>query len=164
MNTNINLRQIKPVKPDDYKEIQQLFVETVTEICSKDYTPEQIEVWVSSVKNTQRWIDIFTQQYVLVAEIGDKIVGIGTLENGDYLDLLYVHKNFQRRGIANLLYAELENEARKQNKTSLTADVSKTAKPFFESKGFTIIKEQNNLIQGVEIINYKMIANSFLKS
>jgi putative acetyltransferase len=144
---------------DDYKEIQQLFVETVTEICSKDYTPNQIEVWASSVKNTQRWLDIFTQQYVLVADVGGKIVGFGTLENDNYLDLLYVHKDFQRRGIANLLYYELEKEARKQNKTSLTADVSKTAKPFFESKGFTTIKEQNNLIQGVEIINYKMLKN-----
>jgi putative acetyltransferase len=155
----MKIRQIKPVKPDEFEEIQQLFVETVTEICSKDYTSEQIEVWVSSIKNTQRWLDIFTQQYVLVAEIGDKIVGIGTLENGNYLDLLYVHKDFQRKGIAHLLYAELENEARKQNKTSLTADVSKTAKPFFESKGFTTIKEQNNLIQGVEIVNYMMVKN-----
>jgi putative acetyltransferase len=149
----------RPITYNDYNEIKQLFVETVTEVCSKDYTPEQIEVWVSSAKNTQRWLDIFTHQYVLVAEIGDKIVGFGTLENGDYLDLLYVHKDFQRKGIANLLYLELEKVVEEQKKYSLSADVSKTARPFFESKGFTVIKEQNNLIQGVEIVNYKMEKN-----
>lgn len=38
----------------------------------------------------------------------------------------------------------------------LTADVSKTAKPFFEKKGFLLVKEQENLLDDVLIVNYKM--------
>lgn len=147
---------IRKAQLSDLNEMQQLFVDTINSICAKDYTSEQINVWTSSVENTSRWLDTFTNQFLLVAEKNGKIVGYGSLENNCYIDFLYVHKDFQRQGIANRLYTELENEAKKYEVTCLTSDVSKTARPFFEIKGFNVFSEQKKNIGGVEIINYKM--------
>jgi putative acetyltransferase len=140
----------------DLAEMQKMFVDTISAICKDDYSPEQIKVWTSSVENTQLWIDRLTSQYFLIAELDKKIVGFVSLERNDYLDFLYVHKDFQRQRIADRLYSEIEVEAIKRGTRQINSDVSKTAKPFFEKKGFKVLEEQRNIIKGVEIINYKM--------
>jgi putative acetyltransferase len=140
----------------DLAEMQKMFVDTISTICKDDYSPEQIKVWTSSIENTQRWTDKLTSQYFLIAELDNKIVGYASLENNEYIDFLYVHKDFQRQGIADRLYTEIENEAIKRKATVLTSDVSKTAKHFFEKKGFKTLNEQTNIINAVKIVNYKM--------
>lgn len=141
---------------NDLQAMQDLFVQTILSICRHDYSPEQIAVWTSSIENTKRWTDKLMKQYFLIAEIHEKIVGYASLENNEYVDFLYIHKDFQRKGIAHLLYSALEAKAIDQGTTLLTSDVSITARPFFEKKGFKMVEEQINYIKGVEIINYKM--------
>ncbi len=36
------------------------------------------------------------------------------------------------------------------------AEVSITARPFFEKQGFTVAEEQTVVLRGVKLINYKM--------
>lgn len=137
-------------------EMQKMFVDTIKTICKDDYSPEQIKVWTSSIENTQRWTDKLTSQYFIVAELDNKIVGYASLENNDYIDFLYVHKHYQRQGIADRLYSEIEKEAINRKATVLNSDVSETARRFFEKKGFKTIAPQKNIIKEVEIVNYKM--------
>ena len=152
-NSKISIRFSKL---SDLTEMQKMFVDTISTICKDDYSLEQIKVWTSSIENTQRWTDKLTSQYFLVAELDNKIVGYASLENNDYFDLLYVHKDYQRRGIADRLYSEIEKEAIKRKVTVLCSDVSETARRFFEKKGFRTIAPQTNIIKDVAIINYKM--------
>lgn len=140
----------------DLQEMQQLYVETIQSVCKNDYNPAQIEAWISGVKNKERWIEVIEIQFVLLAIIQDKIVGFGTLKDGNYIDFFYIHKDFQRQGIADKILTELELEAIKQHSKIITSDVSITAKPFFKKKGFIVKAKQKNIRLGVELINYKM--------
>lgn len=153
----MNSYSLRRATLEDLAEIQQLFVETIETICSKDYSKEQIMVWTSSIENQEKWQKMIVNQYFILAIETDKIVGFGSLENDDYLDVLYVHKDFQQKGIANFLYEILEKEAISKNATQLISDVSITAKPFFESKGFEVIQQQEVIRQNVSLINFKMI-------
>jgi len=148
---------IRHVKISDLAEMQEMFVNTISAICKYDYSADQIRVWTATIENSQRWIDKLTSQYFRIAELENKIVGYASLEHNDYLDFLYVHKDYQRMGIANSLYAEIEEEAIKRKATILNSDVSETARPFFEKKGFNVMTPQKNIIKDVEIINYKMM-------
>jgi putative acetyltransferase len=78
------------------------------------------------------------------------------LDKGNYIDVLFVHKDFQRMGIAQKLFIELETEAKRLKNFTLTSDVSRTAKAFFESNGFSVVVEQVQVRKNVEILNYKM--------
>ena len=86
----------------------------------------------------------------------DKIIGFCTLENGNYVDFLYIHKDYQRLGIASKLYLDIEREARRRGLNELKSEVSKTARPFFERVGFKLIEQQTIISQGVELTNFKM--------
>lgn len=140
----------------DLNEMQQLYTNTIQSVCKNDYNSAQIEAWISGVKNTERWTQVIETQFVLLAIIQDQIVGFGTLKNSNYIDFFYIHKDFQRRGIANKLLTELELEAKNQQTKIITSDISITAKPFFEKKGFVVKTEQKNIRLDVELINYKM--------
>lgn len=153
---NIRNLIIRPANNSDLIEIQQLFVDTISAICTGDYSPGQIKAWTSSIDNTQGWLDKINRQFFLIALIENKIVGFGSLENGDYLDMMYIHKDYQRQGIAGKLLHELETKARENGHTVIHSYVSKTARLFFEQNGFKIIAENVNKIKGVEIMNYKM--------
>lgn len=136
--------------------MQKLFVETIETVCHYHYSPEQISVWTCSSDNLERWKDKLTKQYFIIAEADNKIGGYASLENNDYVDLLYIHKDYQRQGIAKKLYGEIEKEARQSGQAELTADVSITARPFFEKVGFRIVNRQTVVKQDIELMNYKM--------
>lgn len=147
---------VRQGQTNDLTELQKLFVDTVKAICTADYDEQQIEVWTSGVDNKQRWDEIMTKQIVIVAQYADKVVGFATLDNGNYIDLLYVHKDHQRQGIAQRLLDEITNEARRLKQTTLTSDVSKTARPFFEKNDFNVLTEQIVKIKSINLTNYKM--------
>lgn len=140
----------------DLPEMQELFVQTIQSVCKNDYNEAQREAWISGVTNTERWITVIETQYVLLAIIENKIAGFATLKDGDYIDFFYIHKDFQRQGIADKLLAALEAEAKNQHSKIITSDISITAKPFFEKKGFIVKAKQKNVRLGVELINFKM--------
>lgn len=148
--------EIRRAQLSDLEELQSLFVETIRKTCSRDYSPEQITAWTSSIKNLDRWKRLILQQYSIVAIIDTKIVGMAALDEADYLDFLYVHFEFQRQGIAKALFDEMKLESLRQGFYKLTSDVSITARPFFDAQGFQIVKENRNQINGVELINFRM--------
>ena len=151
-----NPLKIRRANLNDLAEMQQLMVETIHSICAKDYRPEQLRVWASGISNQERWLERLTHQFFLVAEQEGRIVGFASLANGDFVDLMYVHKDYQRQGIAHRLLAELEQHSRRKGKLVLTADVSETAQLFFERNGYQVIKEQTKVIDSVEISNFRM--------
>ncbi len=155
MNENKTIK-IDKAKPEHLGELHNLFVKTIKSTCSNDYTEKQIEVWTSSIKNQTRWLKKIQSQYFLIAKISDKIIGFGSLESGNYVDLLYVHRNYTRQGVASILFEELKNESLRLGFNKLTTDSSITARAFFEKKGFKINKENRNHIKDIEVLNYYM--------
>jgi len=153
---NVFSISLRAANLSDLPEIQKLFVETIMAICKGNYSPEQLAVWCYAAKNTERWANKINRHYFLIAELDNKMIGFASLDDNDYVDLLFVHKDYQRRGIADKLYSDIEKEGIRRKITLLHANVSITAKSFFENKAFKTVKEQKNIKEGVEIINYKM--------
>jgi putative acetyltransferase len=140
----------------DLPEMKELFRGTILHVCANEYDAEQRAVWASSSEKTERWENLISEQYVLLAIKDGIIAGFGSLLSGNYLDFMYVHKEYQRQGIADALLSALEAEAIRQKTTVITSDISKTARPFFEKKGYVVVVEQQNPRGDVVLINYKM--------
>ncbi|ASB50480.1 GNAT family N-acetyltransferase [Alkalitalea saponilacus] len=140
----------------DIKEITQLFYETIQEINSKDYPKDEIDDWSSWHEDVDRWAEEIVKFYFIVAKLDAKIVGIASLATDGYLDLMFVHKDFQRQGIAKKLLDEIEKKASEQQNDLIYSDVSITAKGFFEKYGFKVEKQQLKKSKEKELINFKM--------
>ncbi|HYF68729.1 MAG TPA: GNAT family N-acetyltransferase [Ohtaekwangia sp.] len=136
--------------------ILKLFQDCILTVCREDYSQAQLIAWTSAAANMRRWKDKIQSQYFIVAHINKKLVGFGALENKNVIDLLYVHKNCQRAGVGSKLFEHLVSTAQRQGIDVLKAQVSKTARPFFESKGFAIVHEQSKQIDATALQNYQM--------
>ncbi len=124
---------------DRVKEVTELFTSTIRSINSKDYGPVQIEVW-STVTDMSGWRKRLSEQYFITADENGVIVGFASLTIEGLVDLFFVHKDHQRKKIGTLLMNEIERYARILNINKLFAEVSITALPFFEAKGFKLVK------------------------
>ncbi len=139
----------------DLPQILVLFTETVQEICSKDYTPEQVKVWVQSAQNPTRWLHAIEHHYFMVAENEAEIVGFASLDAA-YINFMYVHKNYQGKGIASLLLEGIIRKAISEGRTTLSSDVSITARSFFEGKGFISVRQNLKELQSILLTNFTM--------
>ena len=148
--------QIRKYRPSDCRELAELFYDTVHTVNAGDYTKEQLDAWAPLSQDAAAWNKSLCENYTLVAEQDGLICGFADLALGGYLDRLYVHSDFQRMGVASKLCSLLERRAREQNVKELTVHASITARPFFEKRGYELIKEQRVFRRGVEMTNYVM--------
>jgi len=140
----------------DLEDIIRLFKETIEAVNAKDYSAEQIKVWTNGASKKERWLKKIFEQYFLLAKINTAVAGFASITTEGYLDFMYISKDYQRMGVAQILYAELEKFARLNHLHKIISDVSITAKPFFEKQGFKTVQQQQVNIDGIELTNYKM--------
>ena len=145
-----------PYQSTDFESILTLFHNTVHTINIRDYSPEQINVWASSILNKEKWAQLLSAHFTYVVEINAKIVGFADMTKNGSLKHLYVDKDFQRHGIASLLLKAIEQKAQTLGLNEIITESSITAKPFFEKRGFIIIKQQKKIVRGACFINYIM--------
>lgn len=146
---------LRPYRPEDCPALAHLFYETVHTACTADYTPAQLEAWApGSGPDLAAWDASFQAHTTLVAEIGGRLAGFGDLDPAaGYLDRLYVRREFQRRGVASALCDALEQASRAR---PLTTHASRTARPFFEKRGYRVLRSQQVERRGQQLENFVM--------
>lgn len=121
---------IRKYKASDCKELADLFYNTVHKVNAKDYTKEQLDVWATGQMDLEKWNQSLGEHYSVVAVDGGIIVGFGDIDKTGYLDHLFVHADYQGKGIATAICNQLEQTVQED----VTTHVSITAKPFFEKE------------------------------
>ncbi len=139
----------------DVPALRELYQTSVKSQAPKYYTPEQVEAWASSGENGLTWERLSSQQ-VWIAESAGCPAGFISLKTEGYLDLLYVGAGFQRRAVASRLLYVLEREALSQELLRLETHASLAAVPFFEARGYRVVRANEAIASGVAMTNYLM--------
>lgn len=144
--------EIRKYQPSDCKELTELFYNTVHTVNAKDYPKEQLDVWAAPQTDLKKWNESLREHFSVVAVDDKMIAGFGDIDKTGYLDRLYVHTDYQGRGIATAICDQLEQAVQ----GSIITHASITARPFFEKRGYKLIKEQRVERQGLFLINFVM--------
>lgn len=144
--------ELRRYQQSDCKELTELFYHTVHTVNAKDYTKEQLDVWATGQADLAKWNQSLQEHYSVVAVENGVIVGFGDIDKTGYLDRLYVHADYQGRGIATAICNQLERAVQ----GDITTHASITAKPFFEKRGYKVVKEQQVERQGILLANFVM--------
>lgn len=94
------------------------------------------------------WDASFRTHTTLVAEWDGMVAGFADLADDGYLDRLYVHKDLQGREIATALCDALLG--------ARLTHASITARPFFEHRGWQVVREQQVERHGVKLTIFVM--------
>lgn len=147
---------VRRYQDDDFISVVLLFTETVRHVNIRDYSAEQVAVWAPGRPDWNCWRERVAGLAIWVAESDGRVIGFCGLGADGHVDLLYVDYRFQRQGVARCLYQHLEAEARRRGIRRLFTEASITARPFFESVGFGILRAQRVEFRGVIFQNYAM--------
>ena len=188
---------LRKYTPSDCAALAALFYETIHTVNARDYPQEQLDAWADGHVDLDAWNESFLAHntYVAVQECVDAddidsrasdstdtapgktggspanalIIGFGDMDDTGYLDRLYVHKDYQGRGVATAICDRLEEDfclsrgqllqnsaVQKRKNDTFTTHASITARPFFEKRGYTVVKAQQVVRKGISIRNYIM--------
>ena len=140
--------KLRAYQSGDLPAILNLFRDTVHTVCARDYTRPQLDAWAPAEPDAAAWDASLRAHRTLVAEENGSILGFADLAEDGYLDRLYVHRDWQGRGVASALCAALPGARR--------THASITARPFFERRGWRVVKEQRVERRGVALTNFVM--------
>jgi putative acetyltransferase len=147
---------VRRYKEDDFESVVTMFTETVRHVNIHDYSSEQVAAWAPQRPDLVRWRERVAGLSLWVARSDGQIIGFCGLGDEGRIDLLYTDYRFQRKGVARRLYFQVEAEGCRRGVSRLFTEASITARPFFESIGFGIIREQHVEFRGVVFQNYAM--------
>jgi len=69
---------------------------------------------------------------------------------------MFVHKDFQGKGVATVLLNEIERYATAVGIKRIMSEVSLSSRPFFEKRGFVVEKEQKYKANKLSLTNFVM--------
>jgi putative acetyltransferase len=148
--------KLRKYQSADCEKLAQLFYDTVHTINARDYSQTQLDAWATGYVDLSVWDKSFLEHVTVVVEKNGKIAGFGDMDDEGYLDRLFVHKDYQGKGIAAAIVAFLEEQATNRGITRFTTHASITARPFFKKQGYQVLRENVAIRYGVELKNYIM--------
>ena len=148
--------EFREYKNTDLHAVMDLFYVTVHEVNKNDYSEEQLDAIAPKAANEYHWEKSLEKNHTIVVEEDDKLIAFGNIGKTGYLDRLYVHPDYLRKGIASKLVEELEEYVKKHGSHVINVTSSITSKAFFESKGYAVIEEQINERRGERVLRYLM--------
>jgi putative acetyltransferase len=156
-NTNVTVIAVRRYRPADAADTLAIFLAAVTETASADYSPEQIQAWARpETRELTAWHAAMHARNSYVATVNGDPAGFSDVGPHGYIDMMFVSPRHHRTGVARNLLAHVEAQARAARMSVLTANVSITARPFFERHGFVVVAEQHPAMAGVQLTNYAM--------
>lgn len=147
---------VRDVRDADYDAIARLMFDTVHRVNARDYSQAEIQAWVGDAPDPGALRHRLAGSYCQVAEAGGRIVGFGNIDVNGVLDHLFVHADHQGEGVGGALCRRLEPHAATAAATAITVHASLTARPFFERRGYRIVREEHVERAGTTLTRYLM--------
>ncbi len=145
-----------PVTESDFPSIVSLFTDSVHQLASRSYTPKQRAAWAPEDPDVEQWRSRLAKVETLIAESDGTLAGFISFTANGHIEFLFTAPAFSRRGVATLLYeAAVERLLRKGVRT-ITTEASLEARPFFESRGFSVVEAQTVERDGVQLQRFAM--------
>jgi GNAT superfamily N-acetyltransferase len=149
--------KINTLEEKDIPEMMILYCSTLSNVNIRDYTHEEIEDWVSCGYKTERWKELMSHnQYFGAFDKNNCLIGFSSMNKDGYLHSMFVHKDYQCKGVATQLLSEVEKMAKKWGVKEIISEVSFTARSFFEKHGYKIDRIQKRKANKLELTNFVM--------
>ncbi|MGL4859815.1 MAG: GNAT family N-acetyltransferase [Enterobacteriaceae bacterium] len=147
---------LKPYQASFAAAIARLFYLAVHNIADSLYSPQEKAAWAPWPPDEPFWAQRLQQTQPWVALLDEQVVGFIEYEHQGYIDCLYTHPDYQRRGVATALLQHITQSALHGGTKTLYTHASKAAVPFFSHHGFHVMQENQVLRHGTVLVNYLM--------
>jgi len=142
--------RIRLAQNKDFACIARLHRETIRHVNSKDYPEDVISVWSGRTK-ASRFRNSASKVKRWVAIDKEKIIGFCDHDFNCELGGLYIHKDFQGKGIGKKLVKKAEDSMKKLGCKKIKIMSTVTAKTFYQKNGYKVIKKSSHQIEDKKV-------------
>ena len=147
---------LRDMRSDEVPELWRLFHDTIHSVNARDYDAEQRAAWSPAEPDMKSWQARMADVAPFVAVADGQIVGFSDLQADGLVDFMFVHHQWQGKGVAGFLMDEVDRRAAAMGLTRMYSHVSHTAKGFFERRGWRAVRENHFEMNGVAMSNWDM--------
>lgn len=130
---------VRQAKPEDAEAAVEVLRRSITELCAADHRgdADTVSEWLANKtpENFRSWL-ANTENYCVVAEQGDRLLGVGLIHRSGKIRLCYLAPGSQRQGIGKAIYLALEEQAKAWGLAELNLQSTFSARAFYESVGY----------------------------
>jgi putative acetyltransferase len=126
--------KIRFIKDEDAVDIARLRRAAILNIKSQDYPKDVIKMWAAQ-RNANFFRTNSNKYKRWVALEKDKIIGFVEHDFKGELSRIYIHKDYQGKGVGSLLIDQAEESMKKLGFKKFTLESTIGAKKFYEKKG-----------------------------
>jgi putative acetyltransferase len=143
-------------KPSDLPSVIDVYTASIRSLAAPFYSPDQITAWAPAMPLVERWQQRLASVHTFVADSDGDLVGFASYRRDGYLDLLFTHPAFARRGIATRLYCRVESALRSEGCLRVFTHASLAGRPFFDHHGFHVDAEESVECRGAYLRRFAM--------
>ncbi len=147
---------IRPFQSSDAPQLLAIFNSAVHTTAAADYTPAQLAAWAPADRDRTAWAARMQAIEPWVLEENGRALAYASLDGQGYIDHFFVHGDCARQGLGTQLMAHVLQQAQVRQLALLSADVSRTAQPFFARHGFVVVEQRYPVRAGITIPNALM--------
>lgn len=148
---------IRPFQEADAEQVVDLHRRAVQQVCSDDYTDEQVAAWTDTTVDESLEIAHKDAVHRFVAVDNGTVIGFGEYNEDDReITGLYVDPDRMGDGAGTALLQHVEAHAQGNGIDELTCFSTITAKSFYESHGYTVEEKTMYEMDDCELTAYKM--------
>lgn len=146
----------RPYESTDLPGVIEIFTASIRSLAAPYYSPEQIAAWAPVPPDVARWQERLARLHTIVAESAGALAGFASYTDDGYLDFLFTHPAFARRGVATSLYRRVEVALLGVGAPTVTTHASLAARPFFDRHGFQVDDEEWVECRGIYLRRFAM--------
>jgi putative acetyltransferase len=128
---------LRPFLPSDTPALASIFRDSIEVLAMDDYDDAQVAAWIAMADDLGAFGKRLAANLTLVACITRAPAAFASLKGAGTIDMLYVDPSVARQGIGDQLCDALERIAAARGAKKLTGDISDTALPLFEKRGYS---------------------------
>lgn len=141
---------IRPARTEDWESAMEMVWKTFLVFEAPEYDEEGTKHFLEFITGQQLFEMFKIGEYpVWVALDKERIVGVGSLRAKSHISLLFVDKDYQKRGIGRELVKAMQEHAIKDGQVRITVNASPYGEAFYHKIGFIdagIKKETDGII------------------
>lgn len=146
----------RPYEPGDLTGVIETYSASIHTLAAPYYSSEQIAAWAPAAPDFARWQERLNALHTVVTESDGVLAGFASYTQEGYLDFLFTHPRFARRGVASGLYQKVASALRLLGVPRVTTHASLAARPFFDRHGFAVDAEECVECGGVLLRRFAM--------
>ncbi|WP_417334717.1 GNAT family N-acetyltransferase [Halobacteriovorax marinus] len=155
--------KIRKAKVEDMEAVNAAHRRSIKEVCSKDYTAEQIEKWSDVTYALERWKNTIENECCYILEQNNEIYGVCHSkihdDNRGEIVGLYLTPEVIGKGLGRKIFEKCLSYVKDFKPALVFINGTITAKGFYEAMGFHAVEEKQINIRGADVKIHYMEMN-----